>query len=114
MELVSICFERSRKRFEAKFQRKKTVSLFLFTNKAIPLDIKRKLNVLETFRKRFGLLMNVLCAFNFCPVSRGIIIGMFVNVYLGLYSAHHQMSSLSYRTVRKWKQKLNIYMIQAL
>ena len=36
-----------------------------------PLDVERKVNVHETFRRRPGRLLNVLSAFNLCRVSRG-------------------------------------------
>ena len=36
-----------------------------------PLDTGRKLNVQKTFRRSPGRLLNVLCTFNLCPVSRG-------------------------------------------
>ena len=37
-----------------------------------PVDTGRKLNVHKTFRRRPGRLLNVLCTFNLCPVSKGI------------------------------------------
>ena len=36
-----------------------------------PVDTGRKLNVHNTFRRRPGRLLNVLCTFNFRPVSAG-------------------------------------------
>ena len=36
-----------------------------------PVDTGRKLNVHKTFRRRPGLLLNVLCTFNLRPVSAG-------------------------------------------
>ena len=36
-----------------------------------PLDTGRKSNLHITFRRRPGRLLNVLCTFNLCPVSRG-------------------------------------------
>ena len=38
----------------------------------ILLDARRKLNIHETFRRRLGRLLNVLCTFNLRPVPRGI------------------------------------------
>ena len=35
-----------------------------------PADTGRKLNVHKTFRRRPGCLLNILCTFNLCPVSR--------------------------------------------
>ena len=39
-----------------------------------PVDTVRKLNVQNSFRRRPGRLLNVLCTFNFRPVSTGIMI----------------------------------------
>ena len=39
-----------------------------------PVDTGRKLNVHKTFKRRPGRLLNVLCTFNLCPVSRGLFI----------------------------------------
>ena len=36
-----------------------------------PADSRRKLNVLKTFRRRLGRLLNVLCMFNICRVPTG-------------------------------------------
>ena len=36
-----------------------------------PVDAWRKLNVIETFRRRPGRLLSILCTFNLCPVSTG-------------------------------------------
>ena len=36
-----------------------------------PVDTGRKLNINKTFRRRAGLLLNVLCTFNLRPVLRG-------------------------------------------
>ena len=36
-----------------------------------PVDTGRKLNVHNTFRRRPGHLLNVLCTFNLSPVSTG-------------------------------------------
>ena len=38
-----------------------------------PVDRGRNLNVHETFRRRPGRLLNVLCTFSLRPVSRGIV-----------------------------------------
>ena len=40
---------------------------------SIPVDTGRKLNVHETFRRRPGRLLNVLCMFNLRPVSTGTV-----------------------------------------
>ena len=40
----------------------------------IPVDTGRKLNVHETFGRRPGRLLNVLCTFNLCPVSTGMLL----------------------------------------
>ena len=47
-----------------------------------PLDTVQKLNVHQTFRKRPGRLLNVLCTFNLSPVSRGS--GNFCRVVQGI------------------------------
>ena len=38
-----------------------------------PLDTERKLNVHKTFRRRPERLLNILCTFNLCHVSKGNI-----------------------------------------
>ena len=40
----------------------------------IPIDTGCKWNVHKTFRRRLGLLLNVLCTFNIRPVSTGILL----------------------------------------
>ena len=40
-------------------------------NIAVPVDTGRKLNVHNTFRRRPGRLLNVLCTFDLRPVSTG-------------------------------------------
>ena len=42
--------------------------------KTFPVDTGRKLNVHKTFRRRPGLLLNVLCTFNLRPVSTGLVL----------------------------------------
>ena len=42
-------------------------------NHIYPVDTGRKLNVHNTFRRRPGRLLNVLCTFNLGPVSTGYI-----------------------------------------
>ena len=54
-----------------------SVHLYLFPMFATrsgtsPVDTGRKLNVHETFRRRAGSLLNVLCTFNLRPVSTGL------------------------------------------
>ena len=47
-----------------------------------PVDTGRKLNAHKTFRKRQGRLLNVLCTFNFPPVSMAkLFLTLFVAVY---------------------------------
>ena len=48
--------------------------IFLLLLKYYHVDTGRRLNVHETFRRRPGRLLNVLCTFNFRPVSTGIMI----------------------------------------
>ena len=36
-----------------------------------PVDTGRELNVHKTFRRRRGRLVNVLCTFSLCPLSKG-------------------------------------------
>ena len=43
-----------------------------------PLDTGRKLNAHKTFRRRLGLLLNVLCAFSLRLVSRGFHLVLFL------------------------------------
>ena len=38
------------------------------------MDTRRKLNVHKTFSRRPGCLLNILCTFNLCPVSRGLVV----------------------------------------
>ena len=38
----------------------------------IPVDTIRKLNVYKAFRRRPGRFLNLLCALNLRPVSRGL------------------------------------------
>ena len=38
------------------------------------VDTEGKLNLHKTFRRRLGRLLNVLCTFNLCPVSTGLIL----------------------------------------
>ena len=45
-----------------------SATLLFFYN---PVDTGRKLNVHKTFRRRPGCLLNVLCTFNWRPVSFG-------------------------------------------
>ena len=45
--------------------------MIINTNNGHPVDTGRKLNVHKTFRRRPGLLLNVLCTFNLRPVSTG-------------------------------------------
>ena len=40
-----------------------------------PVDTGRKLNVHKTFRRRPARLLNVLCMFNLCPMSTGLLEG---------------------------------------
>ena len=51
-----------------------------------PLDTGRKLNVHQTFRRRPGRLLNVLCTFNLRPVSRGfaVVIWFFTFIWIRL------------------------------
>ena len=44
----------------------------LLTEKHVPVDTGRKLNIHKTFRRRSGRLLNVLCTFNLRLVSTGI------------------------------------------
>ena len=44
---------------------------------ATPVVTGRKLNVHKTFRRRPGLLLNVLCTFDLLPVSTGTYLPQF-------------------------------------
>ena len=46
-----------------------SISEHLFIRTPFPVDRERKLNVHKTFRRRPGLLLNVLCTFNLRPLS---------------------------------------------
>ena len=50
--------------------------------KTYPLDTGRKLNVHNTFRRRPGRLLNVLCMFNLRPVLRGKKRNFLVSLHL--------------------------------
>ena len=48
---------------------------------SLPLDIWRRLNVHKTIRRRPGHLLNALCAFNWCPVTRRLgMIGTLISI----------------------------------
>ena len=61
-----------------------------------PVDTGHKLNILKTFRRRLGSLLNILCAFNLHPVSTRIFLG-------GQLSGYDKMegSKMKY----SWKEK---------
>ena len=44
---------------------------------AFQLDIVRKLNVLNMFRRCLGWFLNVLCTFKLCPVSKVLALKFF-------------------------------------
>ena len=44
---------------------------FFGSDKRVPVDTGRKLNIHKTFRRRPGRLLNALCTFNLRPVSTG-------------------------------------------
>ena len=54
---------------ETLFQLKSSSSLLHIS---FPVDTECKLNVRKMFRRRPGRHLNVLCTFNFCPVSTGL------------------------------------------
>ena len=51
-----------------------TKNLPPFTDQYVPVDTGRKWNVHQTFRRRPGRLLNVLCTFSLRPVSTGLAV----------------------------------------
>ena len=59
-----------------------------------PVDTVRKLNVQNSFRRRPGRLLNVLCTFNFRPVST-VEIGFAAIIALHYISLQHQYCTVT-------------------
>ena len=59
---------------------KNTIPFFqiVYNKRHIPVDTGRKLNVHKTFRRRPGRLLDVLCTFNLCPMSMGVLLSLHI------------------------------------
>ena len=69
----------------------KSVTILLY-----PPGAGRKLNVHKTFRRRSARLVNVLCTFMLCSVTRG-------HCYSTRYSSLHPAYPISWKAISKLK-----------